>query len=627
MRTHKPQTILSLSLLVLFICTALPAQDWQKLEEEVAIDPHTYDAFGYSVAITGPDDNGELYAIVGDPFDDEDPYSGDPLNEAGSALILRKAPWDSEWMFDRKIGTTDRGAGHHFGKSVSISGDNCIVGADNGWAYVFSDFSGSFEWVALAARDTATGGTLSSAVSISGDYAAVGGGPGAVYIFHRNTPNWDMWGQVKKITMPGGTFGASISISNDMVLVGDPTFNLDSAGENDMTNAGAAYLFQKDQGGSGNWGLVKMFVAGDRGTEKMFGNAVALSDSAAAIASYNDYHDENGSDSIHNAGSVYIFKEDQWGTGKWGQLKKLLADDREAEDLYGTSISLSDGYLTVGLPKDIDGEAYVYWENKGGQDNWGKISVLSPEVSVSESFGSSVAVTKGGIIVGSPSHGTSTGKVTIYENCQSTTLDLNMNYDPDLGFYLQMQWEEGKGDARVIFMKNGELDGTSPSDSTTFLADTVFGQGDQIGTSGWYCVYNSYYDQVSVTGLGPGTYQIKVLDYYGAPGTERYITGPAYWNPKPFKYGNDLSGITVNVAKKHLYHTYDTLQFSNTSTDGMDGSWIGCDEDSTYWDFHPGKVWVRENYHVWNSRMLLEIPERVEPPEYTINYLESVYNV
>lgn len=42
---------------------------------------------------------------------------------------------------------------------------------------------------------------------------------------------------------------------NDMVLVGDPAFNLDSAGGNNMVNAGAAYLFQKNQGGAatGDW--------------------------------------------------------------------------------------------------------------------------------------------------------------------------------------------------------------------------------------------------------------------------------------------------------------------------------------------------------------------------------------
>ena len=369
-----------------------------------------------------------------------------------------------------------------------------------------------------------------------------------------------------------------------------------------------------------------MFVAGDRGTEKRFGNAVALSEDVAVIGSYNDYHNENGSDSIHNAGSAYIFNKDQWGTGKWGQLKKLLADDREAEDLYGTSISLSDGYLTVDLPKDVDGEAYVYWEHKGGPDNWGNISVLSPEVSVSEGFGSSVAVSKGGIIVGGPSYGNGQGRVTLYENCQSTELFMDMDYRPELGPYLRMLWDEGKGDARVIFMKKGELDGISPADSTTYLADTVFGQGSQIDTSGWFCVYNNYYNQVQVTGLGPGTYQVKVLDYYGGPGTERYITGPAYHNPRSFNYGNDLSGITVNVAKQHLYGTYDTLLFSNTSTNGMDGGWGYCDEDSTWWDFHQGQVWVREDFYWWNSRFLLDIPERVEPPEYTINFLKGTTN-
>ena len=175
MSTHKPQSILSLSFLVIIICTSLQAQDWKKLEEIYAQYPASLDAFGASVSITGPDDQ-EMFAIVGDPYDDEDPFGANPVSEAGSALILRKFTWDDQLLIYKKIGPSlNRAFQAHFGRSVSISGDYSIVGADNGCAYIFSSFSGAYEHIALAARDTATGGSLGSAVSMSGDYAAVGG--------------------------------------------------------------------------------------------------------------------------------------------------------------------------------------------------------------------------------------------------------------------------------------------------------------------------------------------------------------------------------------------------------------------------------------------------------------------
>ena len=50
-------------------------------------------------------------------------------------------------------------------------------------------------------------------------------------------------------------FGESVSISGDTVVVGSDDSNRD--------DAGAAYIFKRDQGGADNWGLVKKITASD----------------------------------------------------------------------------------------------------------------------------------------------------------------------------------------------------------------------------------------------------------------------------------------------------------------------------------------------------------------------------
>ena len=97
-----------------------------------------------------------------------------------------------------------------FGDSVAISGDYAIVGASGedaggnaaGAAYIFRR-TGTNSWdagVKIVAFDVQSSDTFGRSVAISGDYAVVGangedaGGDaaGAAYIFHRTgTNSWD----------------------------------------------------------------------------------------------------------------------------------------------------------------------------------------------------------------------------------------------------------------------------------------------------------------------------------------------------------------------------------------------------------------------------------------------------
>jgi len=94
-------------------------------------------------------------------------------------------------------------------------------------------------------------------------------------------------------------------------------------------------------------------------------------------------------------------------------------------------------------------------------------------------------------------------------------------------------WTNGDGEKRAVFVKQASSGTTSSVDNTTYSANTVLGSGDQIGSTGWYCVYNGTGSSVAVTGLSPSTaYMAQVFEYNGASGSEKYLTTTATDNPK-----------------------------------------------------------------------------------------------
>jgi hypothetical protein len=96
-------------------------------------------------------------------------------------------------------------------------------------------------------------------------------------------------------------------------------------------------------------------------------------------------------------------------------------------------------------------------------------------------------------------------------------------------------WHRGSGENCAVFMKQGDNGTASPVNGTSPTANTVFGGGSEIPSTGWFCVYNGTDDNVTVTGLAPETaYRVMVCEYNGSVGTEQYNTSTATGNPASF---------------------------------------------------------------------------------------------
>ncbi len=342
--------------------------NWDQVAKLTANDAFTDDLFGDSVSISGD------YAIVA-AFRNDDGGS-----RSGSAYIFTPNDVDpNNWDQVAKLTADDAAADDYFGNSVSISGNYAIVaavgdddnGSRSGSAYIFTPNDvdpNNWDQVAkLTADDAAADDYFGRSVSISGDYAIVGaerdddGGSasGSAYIFTPNDIDPNNWDQVAKLTADDAAaddyFGYSVSISADYAIVA-AYFDDDSG-----SYSGSAYIFKKSNTqGDPNWYQQDKLTASDAAAGDYFGKSVSVSGDYAIVGASSD--DDNGTSS----GSAYVFKKsDIPGDPNWYQQDKLTAADAAEYDYFGSSVSISGEHVIVGAFGNDDsgsasGSAYMF---------------------------------------------------------------------------------------------------------------------------------------------------------------------------------------------------------------------------------------------------------------------------
>ena len=190
--------------------------------------------------------------------------------------------------------------------------------------------------------------------------------------------------------------GRSVSISGDTAVAGAYP---DAGGDPGL---GWAYVFERDAGGLGTWGEVIILAASDGQLDDRFGNAVAVSGDTIVVGAYQA--DPMGGTS----GAAYVFERDQGGPGAWGETAKLLPYDGEPNDNFGYSVAIDGDTIVIGArnegtssPNVRAGAAYVFVRNIGGPLNWvqsAKFKAASPVHN--EKFGAAVAVAGDTVVVG-----------------------------------------------------------------------------------------------------------------------------------------------------------------------------------------------------------------------------------
>ena len=115
-------------------------------------------------------------------------------------------------------------------------------------------------------------------------------------------------------------------------------------------------------------------------------------------------------------------------------------------------------------------------------------------------------------------------------------------------------WTNGNGVKRTVFIKQSNTGIATPVDATTYTANTTFGSGTQIGSTGWYAIYDGTGTSATVTGLSTSTiYIVQVFDYNGASGAENYKIDTASNNPNVRTTGLEPSAETFETNNFDTY--------------------------------------------------------------------------
>lgn len=315
----------------------LAAERFSFNQRVLGADREDFDSYGFSVTNYGK------YAAAGAPFEDHDANGNGPLAISGSVYILEQDE-NGNWNQVQKLVADDRAAGNFFGYSVAMYGDLLAIGAP-GFDVYFNVQGGSRT--------------------------------GAVYLFKRDGDG--IWRQVDKLRVSDegqdDGFGTQIALIKDRLLVGAPYEDHDEVGENPLSNAGSAYVFDIDAQGKAT--EKQKLVSPVRAISDNYGLSVALSDGYLMVGAPYDDQDELESNALGNSGAAYFYERD--GQGNWAVAQKIVASDREVQAIFGYSMAIEGKKAVISAPlnnTDAQGEnglsdsGAAYTFELDGTGNW-----------------------------------------------------------------------------------------------------------------------------------------------------------------------------------------------------------------------------------------------------------------
>lgn len=278
--------------------------------------------FGASVSIH------KGYAVIGDTWA-WGTFAGGVNQPAGAAYIYERDA-SGTWAKVKKIMASDFASGDRFGESVDVFNDFIIVGNalhndKRGAAYLYQR-STEGVWSELEkleppnARTYANFGktvrikdTVIVIGSIADNYDADDNNyvadAGAVYVFIISSADTCVFSE--KIVAPvrnakWDRFGSAIDFNSNFLIVGVDREDEDSNEENALSNAGAAYVYERN--GAGQWNFGLKITPDDREANDLFGHDVALYNNSFIVGAPYNCFDANSQDSVSKAGSSYIFE-------------------------------------------------------------------------------------------------------------------------------------------------------------------------------------------------------------------------------------------------------------------------------------------------------------------------------
>ncbi len=315
-----------------------------------ASNTEVHDWFGCSVAVSGdtvvigaPGERSNATGVNGDQ-NDNTAYG------IGAAYVYVRAGgiWNQQAYL--KASNADVGAGPYsgdrFGRSVAISGDTVVVGADQ--------------------EDSGTN-VVNGHQNGNGAHDA-----GAAYVFGRCGTTWSQEVYLKASNSDAGDhFGVSVGVWSDTAVVGAYGEDSSATGVNgDQDNfaahkSGAAYVFDR----SGRiWTQRAYLKASNTDISDFFGISVAVFGDTVVVGAHFEDSSATGvdgdqdDDSLYSAGAAYVFERS--GTA-WSQAAYLKASNTDTHEYFGWAVDVSGDTVVIGAYREDSASTGV----NGDQDD------------------------------------------------------------------------------------------------------------------------------------------------------------------------------------------------------------------------------------------------------------------
>jgi len=441
-----------------------------------ASDGKANNYFGHSVATFGD------YIVVGS--------YGDNLNGTNSGSVYIYKNINNNFVEIQKLVPEDGLAFDRFGWSVDISGNRIIVGAPGsygentlGSVYIYEKNGDNWsKTIKLTQSDGAFGDFFGYSVSISGDQIVVGApyhdnyfstleDSGAAYVYEIINNTWVETTKLKAQTVVlRQYFGISVSISNNRIVVG-------TVDKMAGYYCGCSYLFEK----IGNiWERTFTFLTNE--------SQIYLSSFHANVAIDNNYFVYGHTDNMCNV----MKKRDE---GYWRQVEMLSFDPNEY-DLFEYTLDISGNYIVVGGSSTYQmgsySAAYLYMIESDTKCR--RLECLFPsDRKIGAQFGSAVTISDQFIVAGAKGdneNGENSGAVYLYKlKCDSPIpVDLAL----EQGSLISIPGNPAPGSEVTITVKalnpGATIDENIPVDF--YLGDPDAG-GTQIGEAIITGIFNS----------------------------------------------------------------------------------------------------------------------------------------
>ena len=436
---------------------------WSQKAYLKASNTEASDSFGYAIAISGdtvvvgaPFEDSSATGVNGN-------QANNSADESGAAYVFVRN--GTTWSQQAYLKASNTQAGDTFAWSVAVSGNTIVVGAphedssatgvngsqadnsasDSGAAYVFvrngttwsqqaylkASNTGTFDdfgWSVAVSGDTIVVGSLresSDATGVNGSQANdLASSSGAAYVFTRSGTTWSQQAYLKASnTGENDEFGWTVAIDGDTIAVGAHYEDSNATGvdgnqaDESALDSGAAYIFAR---AGTTWSQQAYLKASNTDANDLYGWSVAVSGDTAIVGAPGESSAAtgvNGNQADNSApvgGAAYVYTR---SGAAWSQQAYLKASNTGSPDLFGYTVGLSGDAIVVGAIREsssatgVDGDqssnaahyagaAYAFARTA---DVWSQQAYLKASNTAANAFfGRAVAVSGGGVAIGSP---------------------------------------------------------------------------------------------------------------------------------------------------------------------------------------------------------------------------------